>query len=72
MLTFQSCHKCQIVFLGIAVIFIIQKLMFCKIEKEDTLIILLSAWDRLRDSTAKRVDGPKKPVKGHVKDLRGL
>ena len=27
---------------------------FCKIEKEDTLITLLSAWDRLRDSTAKR------------------
>ena len=41
------------------------KLKFCKIEKEeDTLIILLSAWDRSRDSTAK-----KKPVKGHVQDL---
>ena len=33
-------------------------------EKEDTLIILLSAWDRSRDSTSQ-----KKPVKGHVEDL---
>ena len=32
--------------------FIIKKLKFCKIEKEDTL--LLSARDRSRDSTAKR------------------
>ena len=30
-------------FFGITVNFIIQKLKFCKIEKEDTLIILLSA-----------------------------
>ena len=71
MLTFNLA-KCQIVFLGIAVISIIQKLKFCKIEKEDTLIILLSAGDRLRDSTAKRVAGQKKPLKGHVEDLRGL
>ena len=41
-------------FFVIIVYFIIQKLKFCKIEKEDTLIILLSAWDRSRDSTAKR------------------
>ena len=34
--------------------FIIRKLKFCKIEKEVTLIILLSAWHRSRDSTAKR------------------
>ena len=34
--------------------FIVQKLKFCKTEKEDTLITLLSAWDRSRDSTAKR------------------
>ena len=30
-------------FFGITVNFIIQKLKFCKIEKEDTIIILLSA-----------------------------
>ena len=35
--------KCQIVFFVITVNFIIQKLKFCKIEKEDTLMILLSA-----------------------------
>ena len=29
------------------------ELKFCKIEKEHTLIILLSAWERSRDSTAK-------------------
>ena len=34
--------------------FIIQKLKFCKIEKEGTLIKVLSALDRSRDSTAKR------------------
>ena len=33
-------------FFCITVNFIVQKLKFCKIEKEDTLIILLSAWDR--------------------------
>ena len=32
----------------------VQKLKFCKIEKGVTLITLLSAWDRSRDSTAKR------------------
>ena len=32
--------------------------------KEDTLMILLSAWDRSRDSTAKI-----NIVKGHVEDL---
>ena len=48
--------NCQVPnsFFGITVNFIIQKLMFCKIEKESTLIKLLSAWDRSRDSTAKK------------------
>ena len=46
--------KCQIIVFSIAINFIDQKLKFCKIEKEDTLITLLSAWDRSRDSTAKR------------------
>jgi hypothetical protein len=46
--------KCQIVVFSITVSFIVKKLKFCKIEKEDTLITLLSAWDRSRDSTAKR------------------
>ena len=44
-----------------------QKNKFCypslSFRKEDTLIILLSAWDRSRDSTAKR-----NFVKGHVED----
>ena len=35
--------------------------------KEDTLLILLSAWDRSRDSTGKR-----KPVRGHVEDLTAI
>ena len=43
------------VFFGITVNFIIQKLKFCKIEKEDTLIVLLLAWDISRDSTAKKL-----------------
>ena len=38
---------------SITINFIVQKLKFCKTEKEDTLITLLSAWDRSRDSTAK-------------------
>ena len=58
MFTFQSCKflndkidqninfaKCQIVYFGITVNFIIQKLKFCKIEEEE---------DRSCDSTAKR------------------
>ena len=34
------CYKCK---------FYLSKIEFCKIEKEDTLIILLSAWDRSHD-----------------------
>ena len=46
--------KCQIVVFSITVSIIVQKLKFCKIEIEYTHITLLSAWDRSRDSTAKR------------------
>ena len=46
--------KCQIVVFSITINFIVQRLKFCKIEKEDTLITLFSAWDRSRDSKAKR------------------
>ena len=41
--SFCQIAECQIVFLGITVNFIVQKLKFFKIEKDDTPIILLSS-----------------------------
>ena len=48
--------------------FIIQKLKICKIEKEDALLILLSAWD----TRYPWLNSQKKPVKGHIEDLKIL
>ena len=46
----QSPIRC----FSITVSIIVQKLKFCKIKIEYTHITLLSAWNRSRDSTAKR------------------
>ena len=55
---------CQIGFFGMTVNLIIQKSKFCKIEKEDTLIVTLRQIMLLNSI--------RKLVKGHVEDLYGF